>query len=512
MLNQTSDNNKRIAKNTLLLYFRMLFMMLVSLYTSRVVLNTLGVVDFGINNVVGGVITMLGFLTGSLGAASSRYITFDLGKGDMGVMKRTFGNIKSIHYILAGVILLVGETLGLWFMSTQLQIPAERETAAFWVYQFSILSAMIAVISVPYNSTIIAHEKMSAFAYVSLLEVTLKLLVVYLLWISPIDKLIAYALLLVVVAVLIRLVYGFYCKRHFYEATYHFVIDKALTKEMTSFAGWNFFTNTCYIFNTQGVNLLINSFFGLTLNAARGIATQVDTAIMQFVNNFMTALNPQITKSYAAGEYENMNNLICRGAKFSFYLVLLFTLPVYLETEYILRLWLKIVPDNTVVFLRLTMIGSMVSMLGNTGYVACMATGNIKRYVLILTTIGCLVFPLTWLAFSFGLPAESAYFAFVLVYLGVDIIRLFLMKQMLNFTPWMFVKNVVFPISIVTLFAFVVPTWLHFQMEAGFVRLIVVIIASSLSSVFCIEMFGLSSDERYFINSKVKGIIKKIYK
>ena len=193
MSNQTSDNNKRIAKNTLLLYFRMLFMMVVSLYTSRVILNTLGVVDFGINNVVGGVITMLGFLTGSLGAASSRYITFDLGKGDMGVMKRTFGNIKSIHYILAGVILLVGETLGLWFMTTQLQIPAERETAAFWVYQFSILSAMIAVISVPYNATIIAHEKMSAFAYITIVDVVLKLLIVYLLVVIPFDTLIIYS-------------------------------------------------------------------------------------------------------------------------------------------------------------------------------------------------------------------------------------------------------------------------------------------------------------------------------
>lgn len=235
-------------------------MMVVSLYTSRVVLNTLGVVDFGINNVVGGVITMLGFLTGSLGAASSRYITFDLGKGDMGVMKRTFGNIKSIHYILAGVILLVGETLGLWFMTTQLQIPAERETAAFWVYQFSILSAMIAVISVPYNATIIAHEKMSAFAYITIVDAVLKLLIVYLLVVIPFDKLIIYSFLFFCIQAFDQIVYMIYCSRHFEEVHAKCSYDKKLFKEIFSFAGWTMNGNLAVIGFTQGLNILLNMF------------------------------------------------------------------------------------------------------------------------------------------------------------------------------------------------------------------------------------------------------------
>ena len=348
------SNTTRVAKNTLLLYMRTILVMVISLFTSRVVLNTLGVENFGIYNVVGGMVAMFAVISGALSSSISRYITVELGKGnDLRRLSIIFSTSVNIQIVIAILIAVLGEIIGLGYIFNKMTIPFERINAAIWVLQCSLLIFCVNLVSVPYNACIIAHEKMSAFAYVSLLEITLKLLVVYLLWISPIDKLIAYALLLVVVAVLIRLVYGFYCKRHFKEATYHFVIDKALTKEMTSFAGWNFLTNTSYIFNTQGVNLLINSFFGLTLNAARGIATQVDAAIMQFVNNFMTALNPQITKSYAAGEYENMNNLICRGAKFSFYLVLLFTLPVYLETEYILRLWLKIVPDNTVVFLCL---------------------------------------------------------------------------------------------------------------------------------------------------------------
>ena len=492
---------------------RTILVMVITLFTSRVVLNTLGVEDYGIYNVVGGMVAMFAVISGALSSSISRYITFELGKGnDPKRLNAIFSTSVNIQIGISLLIAVLGEIIGIWFIYNKMTIPAERVSAAFWVLQCSLLSFCINLISVPYNACIIAHEKMSAFAYVSLLEVTLKLLVVYLLWISPIDKLVAYAILLVAVSIIIRLVYGIYCKRHFSEANYHFIVDKSLTKEMTSFAGWNFFTNTCYIFNTQGVNLLINSFFGLTLNAARGIATQVDTAIMQFVNNFMTALNPQITKSYAAGEYDHMNSLVCRGAKFSFFLVLLFTLPVYLETEYILRLWLKIVPEHTVVFLRLTMIGSMVSMLGNTGYVACMATGNIKRYVLILTTVGCLVFPLTWIAFTFGFPAEAAYASYILVYLGVDIIRLFLMKQMLEFSPLMFVKGVIMPIAIVTIFAFITPYAVHCFFEESFVRLLAVVAVSTISSIICIELFGLTASERTFINNKLKSIIKKIHR
>lgn len=510
-----SDNSSsiRLAKNTLLLYMRTLFVMAISLFTSRVVLNTLGIEDYGIYNVVGGMVAMFAVISGALSASISRFLTFELGKGNNKErLSAIFSTSVNIQLGIALLIAILGEIIGIWFIYNKMIIPSERITASIWVLHCSLLAFCINLISVPYNACIIAHEKMSAFAYVSLLEVTLKLLVIYLLYTSSIDKLIAYAILLMAVSIIIRLVYGIYCKRHFEEASYHFIVDKALIKEMTSFAGWNFFTNTCYIFNTQGVNLLINSFFGLTLNAARGIATQVDAAIMQFVNNFMTALNPQITKNFAAGEYESMNNLICRGAKFSFFLVLLFTLPIYLETNYILHLWLKIVPEHTVVFLRLTMIGSMISMLGNTGYIACMATGKIKRYVLILTTVGCLVFPLTWIAYDLGLPAEATYIAFILVYLSVDIIRLFLMKQMLNFSPMMFVKKVVFPITIVTAIAFVLPFMVHLYLEEGFARLLIVLAVSEISSVASIEAFGLTSAERSFINSKFKIMINKIRK
>lgn len=504
-----SANNKRIAKNTLFLYSRTLLVMVVTLFTSRVVLNALGVDDFGVYNVVGGVVAMFSVISGALSSSISRYLTFELGKGNKDRLSAIFSTSVNIQFAISALIIILGEIIGLWFINYKMSISPDRIIAAIWVLQCSLLSFCINLISVPYNACIIANEKMQAFAYVGILEVILKLLVAYLLYISPVDHLITYAVLLVLVSLIIRLVYGVYCKRHFEEATYHFRIDRILTKEMTSFAGWNFFTNTSYIFNTQGVNLLINVFFGVTLNAARGVATQVDGAIMQFVNNFTTALNPQITKNYAQGDYSAMNQLICRGAKFSFFLVLLLTLPIYFETGYILRLWLKIVPDHTVNFLRLTMIGSMISMLGNTGYTACMATGKIKKYVLVLTSVGCLVFPLTWIAYSCGLPAEAAYFAYILVYSSVTLIRLFLMKGMLNFPVMLFVRNVFIPIIFVTIASVVTPYLLFIHMNEGIFRLATMVVVCSVSTCISILLIGLSTNERGMIISLVK---KKVLK
>ena len=286
MTSPVSTNNRRIAKNTLLLYFRMLLMIGINLYTSRVILQVLGVEDFGINNVVGGVITMLGFLTGSLAGASSRYITYDLGKGDMEIMKKTFGNILSIHLLLAGLVVVIGETIGLWFMTTQLQIPETRETAAFWVYQFSIISFVLSVISVPYNASIIAHEKMSAFAYISIVDAVLKLLIVYLLLVISYDKLIVYAALFCCIQIFDRIVYSIYCRKHFEETRSKLSFDKKLFKEIFAFAGWTMNGSLAVIGYTQGINVLLNIFFGPAVNAARGIAVQVHRRLCPHASAF----------------------------------------------------------------------------------------------------------------------------------------------------------------------------------------------------------------------------------
>ena len=365
MTSPVSTNNRRIAKNTLLLYFRMLLMIGINLYTSRVILQVLGVEDFGINNVVGGVITMLGFLTGSLAGASSRYITYDLGKGDMEIMKKTFGNILSIHLLLAGLVVVIGETIGLWFMTTQLQIPETRETAAFWVYQFSIISFVLSVISVPYNASIIAHEKMSAFAYISIVDAVLKLLIVYLLLVISYDKLIVYAALFCCIQIFDRIVYSIYCRKHFEETRSKLSFDKKLFKEIFAFAGWTMNGSLAVIGYTQGINVLLNIFFGPAVNAARGIAVQVQNVTRQFCTNFQMALNPQLTKSYATGDYAHMHRLLKVSSKFSFYLMLLISLPLMLEAPLILKWWLGAVPEHTVNFLRLILCTGILFALSN---------------------------------------------------------------------------------------------------------------------------------------------------
>ena len=506
-MQDTSANNKRIAKNTLLLYFRTIIIMLVSLYTSRVILNVLGVEDYGIYNVVGGFVAMFSMISGALSASISRFITFELGRGDKKRLNQVFSMSVNIQVAIILIVLLVGVSLGGWFLNEKMNIPVERMAAANWVLYCSLVVFCINLISIPYNACIIAHEHMSAFAYVSILDAFLKLVICYMIMISPFDKLVSYAVLLAVAALLVRLVYGIYCKRHFVECHYRWTKDTLLFKQMFGFSGWSFLTNTCNIFNTQGVNILINMFFGVALNAARGIANQVEGAIMQFVYNFTMALNPQITKNYAVGNTNEMFKLVCRGAKFSYFLLLLFAMPMMFEAEQVLAIWLKIVPDKTVVFLRLTIIGSMINMLGNTGYTACMATGNIRRYVIVISGVGCLVFPLTWIAFKLGLPTESAYIIFILVHIGVTSVRLYVMKGLLQFPPMMFMKDVVLKIVAVTVVAVMVPLFIFKQMDSTFLRLVVTILVCTLSTCICIYTIGLTRNERIKVKGKVVAII-----
>ncbi len=507
----TSANNKRIAKNTLLLYVRTIFTMLISLYTSRVILEALGVEDYGIYNVVGGVVAMFSLVSGSLSSAISRFITFELGKGNTDKLHTIFCASVNIQIGISVIVLLLGGTVGTWFLNAYMNIPEGRMEAANWVLVCSLLMFCVSLINVPYNACIIAHERMSAFAYISILEAVLKLLICYLIIISPFDRLISYAILLVIVAMLIRIIYGIYCNRNFEECHYQFVHDKTLLRNMTGFAGWNFLTNVCWMFNTQGINILINLFFGVALNAARGVAVQVEGAIMQFVNNFTLAMNPQITKSYAAGNKDEMFTLVCRGSKFSYFLLLIFSLPVMLETEYILSLWLKEVPESTAIFLRLANVATMINLLGNTGYTVCQATGNIKRYVIWISSVGCLVFPLTWVAFELGFPAESTYIVFALVYIIVNGVRLYIMRGLLGFPTMMFIREVVYKVCIVTLVAMLLPLVIELCLEPSFLKLILVSFVCVASSAGSIYLLGLTPSERFFVTSKIMSLKKKVF-
>ena len=513
MSNQTSDNNKRIAKNTLLLYVRMLFTMAVSLFTSRVILNTLGVEDYGINNVVGGIVTMFSVLSGSLSSSISRFITFELGKGNIERLKTIFSTGVNIQLGMSVLIIIIAEAVGIWFLNAKMNIPADRMVAANWVFQCAILTFVLNLLSVPYNAAIIAHEKMSAFAYISVVEVTLKLIIVYMLTISPFDRLKTYAVLLLWVGAVIRFIYGYYCKRHFEECTYHFVFDKPVLKEMTGFAGWNFLGNGAYMLNTQGVNILMNLYFGVAVNAARGIATQVDAALKQFVNNFTTAVNPQITKSYAQGDLAYMHKLVCRSAKFSAFLMMFFAVPIILETNTILTIWLKTVPDYAVIFLQWIIISSfMDTVLANSLVTSMFATGKIKRYQIIVTTVGCLVFPLSWIAFKLGFEPQVGYILYFFIYTILLFVRLYLLKDMVKLPVMMYIREVLYKLAPVIVVGFAIPGILILTMDAGWLRLILVCLLSVLVTAASEYFIGLSNKEKDFVAEKIKLVIGKIKK
>ena len=507
MSNQ-SANNKRIAKNTLLLYVRMLFAMLVSLYTSRVILQTLGVEDYGVYNVVGGVITMFTFLNSAMSSATSRYITFEIGKGNMEQLKKVFSTALQIHAAIALLIVTLGETAGLWFLMNELVIPDGRMEAAMWVYQCSIVTAVVTIMSVPYNADIIAHEKMSAFAYISVLEILLKLAIVYLLVALPFDKLKVYAVLVLLVGLLIRYIYTRYCHKHFEESHYIHRIDKPLLKEMSSFAGWSFWGNLAAILYSQGLNMMLNIFFGPVVNAARGIATQIQSVVTQFVTNFQMALNPQITKTYASGELDKMHSLMFRSARFSFMLLFFLSLPIMLETNYILTLWLGIVPENTVIFARIIIAISLIYTIANPCVIANQATGKVKVYQAVVGGLLLLILPISYVVLKLGAPAYSVFIVHFCVESVAQFARMYMLRNMIDLPLLSYVKNIYLPIMGVVALSMVLPMLVYNNMQEGFIRLLAVGMTCVLSVAMTSLFIGMTRNERSFLIDKSLKVLK----
>lgn len=502
-------SNKRIAKNTLVLYIRMIFMTLLSLYTSRVILQTLGVADYGVWSAVGGVISMMGILTKSLSKSISRHLTFELGRGDMEKLKMVFSTSVNVQLFIALVILLVGSTLGFWFLNNKMNIPDGRLDAANWVMWSCIINFMISLVNVPYSAAIVSHEKMSVYAYMTIFEAILNLSVVGALYFSPMDKLKTYAVLAVCASLIIRAIYMIYCRRKFEECRYQFVFNVPMLKELTSFAGWNFFGEGAWVFNTQGIDLLVNIFFGVTLNAARGIAGQVNAISTKFVTNFMTALEPQITKTYAAGNLPQMHQLVCRGAKFSFFLTILFAIPLGFEAERLLSIWLGTVPEYSVLFVRLTFLSAITTVLGNTLVTAQFATGKIKKYQIIMTICGFWVFPLTWLAFELGGGPAWSYIIFIAVYFGLIFVRFYLVKDLIHISWAMYLKDVLLKCLMVLVIAIIPPLALMLTMPSSILRFILVCLISFISSGLVIYWIGMKQEERRAIKGMIQGFISR---
>lgn len=508
-----SENTKRIAKNTLMLYARMLFSMLVSLYTSRVILNALGVEDYGIYNVVGGFVAMFSMISGSLSASVSRFLTFELGKNDIEGLKKTFSTSIFIHILLAFIILLFAETLGVWFMNEFMTIPTNRLCAANWVFQASVFSFIVGLLSVPYNASIVSHERMGTFAYIGILAIVLRLVAVLFVAYSPFvfDRLIVYSIAVVCIGLIIQSVYFFYCRSHFIECRGKLQYDKGYWKNMITFAGWNFIGSSSGLLKEQGVNVLLNIFIGPIINAARGIATSVNNAVCAFSSNFMTALNPQVTKSYAAGDKDYAFSLVERGARFSFYIILLLAMPVLVETDYVLTLWLKNYPEHTVNFVRLVLILSLCDVLSRTLITLQLATGNIRNYQLVVGGVQLLNFPISYLFLKIGFAPEVTFVIAIFISCICLILRLKFLQVMVGLPIGRFLRNVCLRAIGIFALASLVPIILHENLPFGWGRFIVVAFLSSFCVCFFVYKIGCIKSERVYIYNKVVSL-KRFFK
>lgn len=509
MQQNNTANSKRIAKNTLLLYVRMLFLMLISLYTSRVILNALGVEDYGIYNVVGGVVTMFSVLSGSLSAAISRFLTFELGTGNTESLKRVFSSSVTIQAGISLIFIVMAETIGLWFLNTKMVIPDERIVAANWCFQFSVITFAINLVTVPYNASIISHEKMSAFAYISIIEGLGKLMIAWCITISPIDRLVFYAGMVAILAWSICFIYSSYCKRHFEECIYHFIYDHDLLKQMFGFAGWNFIGASSAVLRDQGGNIILNLFFGPTVNAARAISVKVNAVINSFVQNFMMALNPQITKSFASGETDYMFKLIFQGARYSYYILLLLGLPVLLNTHYILVIWLKLVPEHTVLFVQLILILGMSECISSPLITAMLATGKIRNYQIVVGGLQMMNLPIAYLCLFFGAIPESVVIVAIVISQCCLAARLFMLKGMIGLKIKNYLIRVYCNVISVTIIATIFPVILAYNLSESFLKFIVVVLIAEVSVVLSELYIGCSKDERLFVYQKLFAITQK---
>lgn len=463
MLQESSTNNRRVARNTVFLYIRMILILLVTLYTSRIVLDILGVDDYGIYNIVGGVITMFAFLNNSMASSTQRYLTYELGRGDPVRLQKVFSAAMHIHLVLGIMIVLLAETVGLWLLNNKLVIEPERMNAARWVYQFSVLTFFVNVIQVPFNAVIIAHEKMDIFAYVSIAEAVAKLALVFALTVIPYDKLVIYGLLMLLIQIGVRTFYQVWCRRKYSECRMSEVNDRTLYREMSGFAGWNVFGSLAWIMKDQGINIVLNLFFGTAVNAARGIAMQVSNSVNGFVSNFQVAFNPQITKNYAQEETGEMEKLALRGLKFSFVLLYFFALPLLLNVDYVLDIWLKEVPDHAASFIVLIMTDTLVcALFGSPLMTSLAATGNIRNYQITVSLIILIGIPAAYMLLKTGLPPESVYYATIGFSVIAGFTRFLFARAQIGFSFRRYVRNVIIRISALLAASLPLPLFFRF--------------------------------------------------
>lgn len=500
-----ADNKHQLAKNTLYLYIRMLVLMFIGLFTSRVVLNALGVTDYGINNVVGGIVSMFSIFSGSLVAAISRFLTFELGKNNLEKLNKVFCtsiNVLAILYIFVFILL---ETIGIWYLFNVAVIPHDRLNAAFLVYEFSVIGFGLGLLMVPYNSCLVAHEKMSTFAYMGILDAVFKLLIAYLIYVSPFDKLVTFATLGFVTSVIMQFIYWYYCKKCFSECHYHLIFESKLLKEIFSFAGWNFIGASSALLRDTGGNLVINYFCGPAVNAARGIAETVNGKITQFAGGFMTALQPQIVKSYAAGNYDYMMSIIYQGARFSFYLLFFLSLPIMLNAYYVLWLWLGQVPEHTTNFMILILVFAMSETISNPLVMVMLATGKIRNYQIVVGGLQMLNLPISYIVMRIGASPESVFWVAIIISQSCLAARLYMLRPLIHLNSIDFLRKVYFNIVKVVVIALPIPIITSQLFPRGFLWF-------GFHCLLCITIVGIvilyigcNQHEREVIIAKVRS-------
>ncbi|WP_459490673.1 MATE family efflux transporter [Aquirufa sp. ROCK-SH2] len=490
--------------------------MAVSLFTSRIVLNTLGIIDFGIYNVVGGVVIMFAFFNGTLASGTQRFITFHLGKNEFKELKNVFSLSIIIHIGIALTILILAETVGLWFLNNKLNIPIDRKDAVQWVYQFSVFASIISILQVPYNSCIIAHEDFKIYAYISILDVCLKLLLVYFLLLSKYDKLITYSLLIFTVSSIVLLIYWKYCKKKYLECSFNFVWDKELLKSMIGFSGWNIFGFMAFTGANQGINILLNVFFGPSVNAARAISYQISSSANSFVNNFQSAVSPQIVKLFAENKIEELKNLVFQNAKFAFTLLFFICLPIFFELETILYLWLKIVPEKTVLFCRIILFQSLLYCINRPFILAIHAVGKTKYINLTGGAILLMVFPISYLLLKAGLPSYVPFIVYIFGTFGEFYFDLYFLNKYINLSKNEFIGKTIIPILKVLLVSIALTASVFYAIEKSFIRFFFVCFTSSSSILLSTYFFAIDQFTRkkveFFVIKKINVIIEKVTK
>jgi len=503
-------NNKRLAKNTIMMYFRMIIMMVVSLYASRVILEVLGVTNYGIYNVVGGIVGLLGFVSGSMSLAVQRFFAYDLGRKDFPSLNKTFSMAIQVHLLISIIIFILAEILGYYLLPT-LQIPIERMEAARWVFHLSIFTAIAKLIMVPFSALIISYERMGIFAYLSIIEAILSLVILFIIkWcVFSFDSLVFYAFLLFLITVMITLIYSFYCTRKIREVKYHIVSDSNIFKRLLGFASWTAFGEFAWCGTIQGVNIILNVFFDPVVNASRGIAYHVQSAVLRFVQNFQIAVNPQIIKYYANDEKEEMKMLTYRSTCFSFYLTLLLSLPLFLRMEYVLQLWLGQVPNYSIIFCQLILVNVLLDVISNLLLTVIKATGYIRNYYLIASILLLLNPILTFVALKLGADAEVSFYIYSTVSILLMIVRLLTVHNIAHIEVFSFIRNVIIPIITHIVIVFPIIYLLNSILYNNVISMLVLYGCTAIVTCMAIYFFDLSKSERFIIINKIKDIIIK---